>query len=232
VVTAFPVFQIRFANSWIMVDAGFDREAWNEYAGPNEPVTYWQDRYERIRSALGGADRIVLTHEHWDHAAGIERGTQLDRVTAKALLTPVQVRTLLDPPAPEHYVRLPAEAAPRYQLVDYALLYPLAPGVVLIKAPGHTPGAQLVYLQLASGRELLLVGDLVWITDGLETGRQRPAATSRDLKEDRQAIQREINWVRYIMRHDSITAIPSHDSGLLSALVTRGVLQDDLDLTR
>jgi glyoxylase-like metal-dependent hydrolase (beta-lactamase superfamily II) len=122
--------------------------------------------------------------------------------------------------------------APRYRTIEYDLVYSLAPGVVLIKAPGHTPGSQLIYLQLASGRELLLVGDLVWLKEGLETGRQRPEATSKDLKEDRQAIQQQINWVRRIMRHDKITAVPSHDSRVLKTLVESGVLREDVDLTR
>jgi glyoxylase-like metal-dependent hydrolase (beta-lactamase superfamily II) len=112
------------------------------------------------------------------------------------------------------------------------LVYPLAPGVVLIKAPGHTPGAQFIYLQLASGRELLLVGDLVWLREGLETGRQRPEAASKELKEDRQAIQQQINWVRRVVLHDKITAVPCHDSRVLKSLVQSGVLQEEMDLTR
>jgi glyoxylase-like metal-dependent hydrolase (beta-lactamase superfamily II) len=232
VVIAFPVFQIRFAERWIMVDAGFERTLWNEFSGSDRPVVYWQDRYDRVLAALRDADRIVVTHEHWDHAAGVQRGPQLAQVVAKTLLTPVQLQTLVDPPAPQHYVRLDSALVSRYPTVEYDLVYALAPGVVLIKAPGHTPGAQLIYLQLASGRELLLVGDLVWLKEGLETGRQRPEATSQDLKEDRQAIQQQINWVQRIMRHDNITAIPSHDSRVLRSLVQSGVLQEDLDLTR
>jgi glyoxylase-like metal-dependent hydrolase (beta-lactamase superfamily II) len=33
-----------------------------------------------------------------------------------------------------------------------------APGVVLIKAAGHTPGSQMVHVRLASGKEVMLVG--------------------------------------------------------------------------
>jgi glyoxylase-like metal-dependent hydrolase (beta-lactamase superfamily II) len=232
VVIAFPVFQIRFTDKWIMVDAGFEHALWDEFSGPDWPVTYWQDRYDRVLVALRGADRIVLTHEHWDHAAGVQRGPQVAQVAAKTLLTSVQLKTFIDPPDAKHYVRVDSASASRYRTVDYDLVYPLAPGVVLIKAPGHTPGAQLIYLQLASGRELLLVGDLVWLKEGLETGRQRPEATSKDLKEDRHAIRRQIDWVRRVVRLDKITAVPSHDSRVLKSLVQSGVLQKDVDLTR
>src|SRR4051812_44067463 len=190
VTIAFAVFQIRFAQKWIMVDAGFDRAVWDQFS-PEWPVKYRQDRYEQVQRALREADAIVLTHEHWDHAAGVEQGPNLDQVVANTRLTGVQLRTLLESPAPKHYVRLDPKAASRYHTVDYDLISPLAPGVVLISAPGHTPGAQLIYVRLASGRELLLVGDLVWLKEGLETGQQRPKATSRDLQEDRQKIQQE-----------------------------------------
>jgi glyoxylase-like metal-dependent hydrolase (beta-lactamase superfamily II) len=232
VVIAFPVFQVRFDRGWIMVDAGFDRSMWDEFAGPDWAVRYRQDRYDRVLAALRDADHIVLTHEHWDHAGGILRGPQLAQVAAKALLTRTQLETFTDPPELKHWVRLDRSSASRYRTIDYDMVYSLAPGVVLIKAPGHTPGAQLIYLQLASGREVLLVGDLVWLMEGLETGSQKPEAASRDLKEDRTALQREIDWVRRIMRREPITAIPAHDSRLLQSLVEKGVLQDDVDLTR
>jgi glyoxylase-like metal-dependent hydrolase (beta-lactamase superfamily II) len=32
-------------------------------------------------------------------------------------------------------------------------LVEFGPGVVLIKAPGHTPGSQMIYVVLASGRD-------------------------------------------------------------------------------
>lgn len=227
----FPVFQIQFADRWIMVDAGFERALWDELSDPGWPVTYWQDRYDRVLAALRGAERIVLTHEHWDHAGGVQRGPQLSDVAGKTLLTSDQLRTFLDPPAPKHYVRLDSASVPPYRTVDFDLLYSPAPGVVLIKAPGHTPGAQLIYLKLASGQELLLVGDLVWLKEGLETGRQRPLATSRDLKEDRHAIQQEIDWVRRIVQQDKIIAVPCHDDRVLRALIDRGVLENDVDLT-
>jgi glyoxylase-like metal-dependent hydrolase (beta-lactamase superfamily II) len=231
VTIAFAVFQIRFTRKWIMVDAGFDRALWDQFS-PDRPVRYRQDHYEQVQRALREADDIVLTHEHWDHAGGVERGTHLDQVAANTRLTGVQLRTLLDRPDSAHYVRLDHQSQSKYRAIEYDLVYRLAPGVVLISAPGHTPGAQLIYVRLGSGRELLLVGDLVWLKEGLETGRQRPEATSQDLKEDRQKVQQEIDWVRRIVRHDGITAIPSHDKRVFDSLTKRGVLQEGLALTR
>ncbi len=36
----------------------------------------------------------------------------------------------------------------------------VAPGVVVIPAPSHTPGSQMIYARLANGREYLFAGDI------------------------------------------------------------------------
>jgi glyoxylase-like metal-dependent hydrolase (beta-lactamase superfamily II) len=89
------------------------------------------------------------------------------------------------------------------------LLYALAPGVVLIQAPGHSPGSQFVYVQLANGQEILLIGDLVWMMAGLENNHQKPQGVSESIKEDRVAIQAEMDWVRQIMGTTTIAVVPS-----------------------
>jgi len=48
--------------------------------------------------------------------------------------------------------------------------------MALIKAPGHTPGSQMVYVALQSGKEVLLSGDVAWHMDGvrMNTGKDAP----------------------------------------------------------
>lgn len=226
--SCFPVFQIRYRDRWIVVDAGLDSEAINEYYTARRP-TFHQDRYDRLELALRDAEHVVLTHEHLDHAVGVERGPYFRIVAAKTLLTAEQLRTLLDPPARVD-VRLSRDSAAAFPVLSYDLLFPLAPGVVLIKAPGHTAGSQYVYLQLASGREILILADLVWQHEGLETGRQRPEATSRSLVEDREALQPQLDWARKIAQGGEVAVVLSHDSRLLDSLVSAGVLVNDFDL--
>ena len=64
-------------------------------------------------------------------------------------------------------IRLTPDQAARFIVVDYEKYLPVAPGIVLIKAAGHTPGSQMVYIALESGRELLLIGDTTWHMDGV-----------------------------------------------------------------
>jgi glyoxylase-like metal-dependent hydrolase (beta-lactamase superfamily II) len=53
----------------------------------------------------------------------------------------------------------------------------IAPGVVLKKAQGHTPGSQMVFVALASGSELLFVGDVVWNFDAVTQLKYRRKST-------------------------------------------------------
>src|SRR5581483_5050041 len=139
------------------------------------------------------------------------------------LLTSAQRQSWLEPPA-RAFFAMSTDSLSRFRALDYDLVYALAPGVVLIKAPGHSPGSQFVYVKLADDREVLLIGDLVWMMPGLTTNRQKPQAASDDLKEDRAALQQEMDWVRSIMSGGAIAVTCSHDRGQLDALVAEGIL--------
>ncbi len=229
--SCFSVFQIRWRDRWIVVDAGLDSQAIAEYYTARRP-TFHQDRYDRLQLALKDADKVVITHEHLDHAVGVERGPYFRAVAAHTLLTDEQLRTLENPPARVD-VRLTPDSADAFSTtIAYERLYDLAPGVVLIKAPGHTAGSQYVYVKLASGKEILILADLAWQHEGLEMDRQRPEATSRSLVEDRAALQPQLEWARKIYRQGDPTIVLSHDSRLLDSLVSSGVLRGDFDLRR
>jgi glyoxylase-like metal-dependent hydrolase (beta-lactamase superfamily II) len=229
--SCFSVFQIRYADRWIVVDAALDSEALATNYGPRGLAGFHKDRYDRLELALRDADRIVLTHEHLDHAVGVERGPYFATVAAKTLLTAEQLQSLLDPKA-RGMVRLTPDTAAVFPALRYGLLYPLAPGVVLIKAPGHTPGSQFAYVRLASGKEILIAGDLAWQHEGLTRDAQKPEATSRALSEDRDAIQPQLEWVRKLWQGNEVAIVLSHDSRLLDSLVSRGALVNDFDLRR
>ena len=82
-----------------------------------------------------------------------------EEIAAKTLLTRAQVQTLTTyPQMPE--IRLTPEMARSYIVIDYESYLPVAPEIVLIKAPGHTPGHQMVYVRLASKRDYLFIGDV------------------------------------------------------------------------
>lgn len=216
-----PVFQVRFPSGYLMVDAGYDRQA----AGTSG--VFFQDRYDRIVSALHGARLIVVTHEHSDHVGTLLLPAVARDVASKTMLTREQEATLIDKPRPN--ARLDSASARRFLVVDYDRVLPIAPGVVLIRAPGHTPGSQMVYVQLAGGRgEVILAGDVVWHSDGIAMQRQKPDSVSHELGEDRAAIAEEIAWLKQDVLPAGIAVAVSHDGTELRSLARRRILSEGL----
>ena len=132
----------------------------------------WIPAYERLEKAMTLASAIVFTHEHPDHVGGIASASDSaafdmqTRLTREQLESPKLERSEFRPGALDHRIPL-----------DYQGLYALAPGVVLQKAPGHSPGSQLIYVELANGRRFVFVGDIAWSKDNIAcsaAGRESP----------------------------------------------------------
>src|SRR3954464_15016536 len=225
-VSARTAFQVTYPSGAVMIDAGMDQTVHKFYGfGREEP--YWSDRNAAVQDALKKASLIVVTHEHGDHVAGVIRSEARKEIGAKTILTREQVRTLsFYPQMPE--IRLTPEAAPDYLVVDYESHLPVAPGIVLIKAAGHTPGHQMIYVRLESGREHLFIGDVAWTLANVTQFKLRPAATMRRISEDAQALMHQLRWVKDTMEQEKLLVIPSHDDVLLQDLAAKRLIGEGL----
>ena len=50
------------------------------------------------------------------------------------------------------------------------------------------------------------------------------------MREDRPALQQQLEWLSGLAKRQHIVLVNCHDGEWLESLVTRGILQDDLDL--
>jgi len=225
-VSARTAFQVVFPGGWVMIDSGMD-ETVHKFFGFGRAEPYWADRNALLQQALTAAKLIVVTHEHGDHVAGVIRTDAREEIAAKTLLTRAQVQTLTTyPQMPE--IRLTPEMARRYMVVDYEGYLPVAPGIVLIKAPGHTPGHQMVYVRLASEREYLFIGDVGWTLDAVKQLKLRPEATMRRISESAPALMFELTWIKEVMDREGLIVIPSHDDILLKDLTAKQLIGGEL----
>ena len=125
-------------------------------------------------------------------------------------------------------VGLTAEQAGKFLTVSYDRIFPLAPGVVLIKAPGHLPGGQMVYVRSENGQEVLLTGDVVWQKVGIDRGLQKPEQISAQMGEDREAIAQQIEWLRAV-ESEGIAVVVFHDLALIDQQIAEGILGDGVE---
>ncbi|HZS58898.1 MAG TPA: hypothetical protein VFA43_06490, partial [Gemmatimonadaceae bacterium] len=220
--SATGVFQVRFKRGFIMIDAAMDSSAMHRSR------SFKADNFAKIESALEKANLIVITHEHVDHVQPLVKSSIADQVAPHTMLTREQIETLLTKPKVA-FTSMDSSQVSRYLVVAYERALPIAPGVVLIKAPGHTPGTQMVYVKLASGQEMIFAGDIAWRLLGVDTQKQKPDSTSQRMSEDRTAIGKQLAWLKD-MEAQGITVVVSHDRDELLALAKKGMLSEGLVL--
>jgi glyoxylase-like metal-dependent hydrolase (beta-lactamase superfamily II) len=221
-VQARTAFQVVYADGTVMVDAGTDRQV-HAFFGRGVEEPYDEAAARQVERAVGAARLIIVTHEHGDHVAGVVRPSNAAELARKTILTRTQLQTLMTmPQMPE--IKLSEEMARRFVVVDYDRYMPVAPGMAVVKASGHTPGSQMVFVTLDSGREYLLVGDVTWHMDGvrLVTGKDAPWVT-----EDQAAILDQLRWLNELSRSEPrLVIVASHDDEQRKQLVAAGALGD------
>jgi glyoxylase-like metal-dependent hydrolase (beta-lactamase superfamily II) len=97
--------------------------------------------------------------------------------------------------------------------------------VVLIKAPGHTPGSQMVYVKRADGQEILFLGDVAWQMRNIEEVRERARFATWLAGEDREAVMGEfVELHRLHTAEPNLNMMPGHDSAVLTRFLKAGLL--------
>ena len=224
-VQARTAYQIVYADGTIMVDTGMDL-ATHRFFGRGVEEPYFPEANACVAEALQKAKAIIVTHEHGDHAGGLVRSEHFAELAPKTVLTRAQLDTLLnEPQMPE--LRPTPEMASRLRVIDYSGVMAFAPGVVLIKAPGHTPGSQMVHVTLQSGKELLLAGDVAWHMDGVRLNKGKDAPW---IKEPAELMAAELDWLNGLSRSESnLSIVISHDEEQRRAYIEQGVLGDGFE---
>jgi len=224
-VQARTAFQIVYSDGTIMVDSGMDQQV-HKFFGRGTEEPYDSAANQQVQRALRSARSIVVTHEHGDHVAGVLRTDFLDEIAPKTILTRTQVATLENnPQMPE--IKLTPEMARRYNVIDYDSYFPFAPGVALMKAAGHTPGSQMVYVALQSGAEYLLIGDSAWHMDGVRLIKTKDANW---IKEDDEALVAQLRWLNGLDKTEkNLHIVVSHDDEQRKDYIQRGLLGSKLE---
>jgi len=219
-------FQLDYPDCTVMIDAGMDKATHDSFS-PDKPEPYFPEAFAKLERALNSARLIVFTHYHADHVAGVVTAKNFTELAAKTVCSTLTAELMVTTPHRLH-LRLNPEQAAQFITVDFPELYPVAPGVVLIKAPGHSPDQMMVYARLQSGAEILHSVDCAWVYDNILE--QKPKAAPW-VKEDVPAIMAQLAWLKRI--HDTepnVSILVTHDDARFEALTRTGVLGAELVL--
>jgi glyoxylase-like metal-dependent hydrolase (beta-lactamase superfamily II) len=219
-------FQLVYPDCTIMIDSGLDKATHDSFS-PDKPEPYFPEAFAKLQRALDGACLIVLTHFHADHVAGVVCAPNFTELAAKTVITYETAACMMNTPHRPH-LRLSQSQIDRFIRLDYPRHYPVAPGVVLIKSPGHSVDSQMVYIRLQSGREVLHSVDSAWVLDNILQVKGKAAPW---VKEDIPAIMGQLRWLKKL--HDNernIAILVTHDDALFDRMTREGVVGDKLKI--
>ena len=187
----------------VMIDGGITARDAREI----EVDRFFRDRQDLVRAALRNAGIVLATHEHVDHQGGIVQAGG-DVVRKRAWFNPGQL-----PPSPyATQLRWGSQPVPTPRIRP-GPPQAVAPGVVVVPAPSHTPGSQMVFVRLGNGREFLFTGDIATLQTSWQDLRARARLVGDIIAPENRA---EVHaWLKTIKalkaQAPGLVVIPGHD---------------------
>lgn len=216
-------FELVYRNHIVVLDTAFNADI----AKSMGATGFDSAGYSRMSDALARAALIVVTHEHPDHIGGLLAQPDLKKLLDVTKLTREQVAELTPNLHAEPFaaLHLPSHLFDGYQPLDYTRYLALAPGIVLIKSPGHTPGSQMIYVRRADGVEFLFLGDVAWLMRNVETQREKARVATLIAGEDRTHVRQQLAGLNQLYVADpEIHMMPGHDAVTINSFVKNGLL--------
>jgi glyoxylase-like metal-dependent hydrolase (beta-lactamase superfamily II) len=158
---------------------------------------------------------VILTHAHWDHVSGLEdlRGVpvwvnkqELEFIHSGDMLTALarQIGT-------QDYRVYEFSGGP-YLGFGKSHDFFGDGSIVLVPAPGHTPGSIFAFITTTSGERYALVGDTAWQIEGIELPAERPWLSRSLVDSDAEKVRGLLVQVHTLKKAiPDLIVVPAHD---------------------
>jgi glyoxylase-like metal-dependent hydrolase (beta-lactamase superfamily II) len=159
---------------------------------------------------------VVLTHAHWDHISGLDSlpgvPVWVDVAERNFIFDKTSMTGLINSFENVNYKEYGFGGGPYLGFPSSFDVWGDG-SVVIVPAPGHTPGSIVAFITLPTGTRYALLGDLVWQIEGIEIPAERPWLSRRLVQEEDAQVRENIVRVAAIhKRFPEIHLIPAHDA--------------------
>lgn len=215
---------VRHPQGSLLFDAGFGKDV-DEHVKSlpllmRATTTYTPERTvaEQLQAAnvpFTDILRVVLTHAHWDHVSGIP---DLDGI--QIMTSPEEAEFIAsDDPAAAliHGFEGLGIAPLNYREGPYLGFERSFDvygdgSIVMVPAPGHTPGSTIAFIHTEDGQHYALVGDIVWQKEGIELPAERPLISRLLVDHDAEAVRGQIVHLHRLQKMwPELVIVPAHD---------------------
>lgn len=200
-----------------------DLETHQTFGKTKEP--YYPENFKMVNKALETANLIILTHYHADHTGGIVTSENFDNLAHKVWLTKDTAALMVEKPH-KPTVKISAEKVAKFNIVDFEKYYPIAPGVVIFKTPGHTPDSKMLYIKLANGKEFIHSVDSGWSMQNITKEKMKNASW---VHENEDQLQLQYHWLNELMKNNKdLIVLCTHDNEQYLDFRKKGILGSEL----
>lgn len=212
--------ELQWSDRTVLIDPGTDKACGDTYA---PGIVIHEEAYRNMEAAMERAESIVITHEHYDHMCAIAAHDNLANILPSVKLTEEQLAS--DITANGFYGSGGNALRDGAQPLVYEDEIQIAPGVFLIKAPGHTPGTQWVYVRTEQGEEYLFVGDTAWQYSYITEPTYKPWLSIAVVGEDAHQQTSHMRFLHDLHKaHPELHIIVAHDRALWEEAQANGLL--------
>lgn len=224
------VYQIQYPNGTIMLDSGMDLATHNTFGKDKvNKDPYFPERFDKVQTALLESNLIIFTHYHADHVAGVIRSKHFDNLAKKTWVTESTAELLITKPHKETTKIQPSQVE-KFIIAKDNEYMPIAHGVALFMAPGHTPDSKMLYIRLANGREYIHSVDSGWSMGNITKEKMKNASW---VSENEAQLLQQYRWLNTLKQTEKdIIILCTHDNEQYNLFTQNGLLGNGLKISQ
>lgn len=215
---------VRHPKGNLLIDAGFGKNVDDHVKmmpALMQKMTTYTKNIPVVTQLAGGGIKpgdlagVILTHAHWDHVSGLDDLGNVPVMVDAAEKGFIDVKArgteLLNSFPNINYKQYEFDGGPYLGFPNSRDVWGDG-SVVIVPAPGHTPGSVVVFVNLPSGMRYAALGDMVWQMEGIELPSEKPWLLRRLIGEDDEQVHKDIAIMRSIgKKYTQIHLLPAHD---------------------